>query len=739
VALAGFLLTLVFAPFDFPAERIVSAHGQLAAGAVTGLTPGSAAALVQSGAFEHAALVAEGRPQLLSDGEPRQLSAAHVGEEFFDVFPVSGPIGSPSALRAHERGVVISYRLWQALGAPADIVGRELRLDDGIDDIVAVAPQGFNIPVGTDVWRRLRIDRQSLRDIGPGPYGVYLTRHGSIEQARAATAVASAGRGQVGGFSIGLIPLRDDVGMAYTGTTRFLVWSGVILITVTLSNLYLLSAARARRCAGVQAIHTALGAGRPVLVARILAEVVTITAIGSTGAVLVAMWLTEWLWTAAPAYLTAVRTTPVYLPLLQCSSVALAFSAVVVALGMIPATRVQEGRYIAAVGRLTPRRGRFRAHLLVGLQLAIAAAVGATTVTLVRAYVIENTAANLVSSAGVLSLDIIPSVRRYRSPAERGTLYRHILTMLRAESSLLNASIVSYAPFGSLSPPLVVVSRQDMSSVSASACILEVTDGFSNVLKLSLQPRLTTDVTTPGSAVITASLARALYGEQSPLGRILALGRGRTARVAAVAEDVELGFRRRPSGFVFVTVAPEDLRGAAAHILVSHPSGRIDEAMTAVRAAVRLADPQQPVTRLQTLDAAISSTRRAPRFLMTVFLFVAILSVLVAGVGVAAMQSYSLVSRRSEFALCVALGASPYRLVRYCVSALAASVVGAGLVGTGLSIVGAKIVSPLSGARAYSTDIPVGLAIMTAVALLASVPSIVRVLRVDPRELLNAE
>src|SRR4051812_33755800 len=67
VSLIAFLRAFVFAPFDFPAERILVAHGRFAGGATTGLSAGMAPALAATGAFTHTATVALGRAQLQAD------------------------------------------------------------------------------------------------------------------------------------------------------------------------------------------------------------------------------------------------------------------------------------------------------------------------------------------------------------------------------------------------------------------------------------------------------------------------------------------------------------------------------------------------------------------------------------------------------------------------------------------------------------------------------------------------
>ncbi len=48
--------------------------------------------------------------------------------------------------------MLISHRLWAALGSDPGIVGRELRLDGSPRTVVGVMPPGFRFPVQSDLW-----------------------------------------------------------------------------------------------------------------------------------------------------------------------------------------------------------------------------------------------------------------------------------------------------------------------------------------------------------------------------------------------------------------------------------------------------------------------------------------------------------------------------------------------------------------------------------------------------------
>jgi hypothetical protein len=738
ISLVAFLHAFIFAPFDFRADRILIAHGQFAEGATTGLSAGMAPALAASGAFSHTAVVALGRPQLQGE-EPRQLSAAHVTGDFFDIFQAPGTLGDLSRLHSNPRGVVISYDLWRTLGSDTQMVGRVLRLDDGPVDVVAVAPRGFNVPAGTDLWRPLTIDASAAAEHGPGPYDIYLSSDKPMDQARAAAAVIAAPDAHGAKFAIRLERLIDDVSLGFSGAVRLLVWAVVILTATTLTNLYLLSVARARRIAFSNAIHVSLGATRAVLLARGLAEVIAVVVLGCVGALLLSSWLFHWLAVAAPAYLTQVRWEPIRLNVLLYGGVTFAACCASALLGLVPslafggAPRQNNIRGVAAARHGASMR------LVIAIQLAVATAVVGTTITLVKTYLRENVWPDRTRTAGVITFEVLPSSLKYRTSTDRSLLFTNVLSSLNRQPTVRSAALTSHLPFGLLSPATAPMSPDDKSA-TASAVVLEVTRGFFETINLGLRPTVDHFGSGPEGVIITSSLARVLFPGKDPVGRPLLIGRGKTSRIVSVAEDVDLGFRQKGSGFVFLLVAPQALRGSTAKAIVRVDGPAGADTIALVRQAVREVDPQQPLTRLQTLQNSIELLHRAPSFRMIVFLFAAVLAIVVSAIGVASVQGYYLAQRRSEFALRAALGASPKNLLRHGAGMIVPSIAVGCVLGSTFVVYSAGALLRFDASRGTASgDAFVGTGVVIAIALCASAPALIAALRVAPRELLSAE
>src|SRR5579884_2026477 len=101
---------------------------------------------------------------LTSPGEPQHLTAVEVTPGFLATLGIRPFMGRWFGQAAAEQGnahlAVISYSLWQRLGADSAIVGRSLVMDGQQYTVTGVAPGWFRLPVAsigggeyrTDVW-----------------------------------------------------------------------------------------------------------------------------------------------------------------------------------------------------------------------------------------------------------------------------------------------------------------------------------------------------------------------------------------------------------------------------------------------------------------------------------------------------------------------------------------------------------------------------------------------------------
>ncbi len=112
---------------------------------------------------------------MLGDG-PRSTYASAVTANYFQVF--AAPLAHGRAFTAEEerpgagiRVAIISYSLWEQLGADPDMLGRLVRINGEQFTVVGVARKGFagtSIP-GPEVWLPLGAHETFSTEDGAGP------------------------------------------------------------------------------------------------------------------------------------------------------------------------------------------------------------------------------------------------------------------------------------------------------------------------------------------------------------------------------------------------------------------------------------------------------------------------------------------------------------------------------------------------------------------------------------------
>lgn len=123
--------------------------------------------------------------------------------------------------------------------------------------------------------------------------------------------------------------------------------------------------------------------------------------------------------------------------------------------------------------------------------------------------------------------------------------------------------------------------------------------------------------------------------------------------------------------------------------LVVRPAQGVSGVAQAVRDAVRVVDPEQPVENITTMDRVVAASTAEERFYMVATAGFAAVAVLLALAGLAGVVSRTVTERVREIAIRISLGAEPAQLVRLAV-------------GNGLLPVALGLIPGLAGAWAVS-------------------------------------
>jgi putative ABC transport system permease protein len=160
-----------------------------------------------------------------------------------------------------------------------------------------------------------------------------------------------------------------------------------------------------------------------------------------------------------------------------------------------------------------------------------------------------------------------------------------------------------------------------------------------------------------------------------------------------------------------------------------------------LRREVSRARPGFRVSNIRTQKEIVQSQTVRERLLAMLALFFAVVALLLAGVGLYGVLDYSVLQRRREIGIRMAIGAQASNVARQVTADVFSMVLAGALAGVALGMASARYIETLLY-KVKATDLSVltlpSLAILAA-ALLAALPAVIRAVRIDPATILRAE
>ncbi len=290
----------------------------------------------------------------------------------------------------------------------------------------------------------------------------------------------------------------------------------------------------------------------------------------------------------------------------------------------------------------------------------------------------------------------------------------------------------------------VVVGREAEARTWPEISIRRVTPGYLPTVGLRLvHGRSLEDSDTPTATpvlLINEAAARRFFDGREPLGAMLRFW-GASRRVVGIVSDERMrGIAVQAPLAVYVPLAQAPSVNGAAVLLVR--TTRDPRTLAAdVRNVLRELDPGIPMFAVEPLEETVSRSMAERRFAALLLGLFAATALVLAGIGVHGVFSYSVEQRTREMGIRLALGAQPGQTLRLIMKQGAILTV-AGLVsgGTGATVMTRLLTSLLF--EVTPTD-PVAFggvaAVMASVATLATFLSARSVLKVEPMVALRAD
>jgi len=710
---------------------------------------------------------------LIGRGEPQQIVAERVTWNLFEVLGVRPVVGRTFSAEEDRPGgplvVMISDELWLRLfNRDRDAIGQNLSLDSKDYTVIGILPPRFSTPLlgrQVDIFAPRLMETSLVTPARINAGGMYFETLGrrkpgvTTREARAETEVIyqQYKRDNPGNFDatvsvdMQVLGLQGNLVANVRPTLLILSAAVGLVLLIACANVASLMLTRALGRRREFAIRTALGASRRTLLAQLLTESVLLALV--SGVIGIGLGESGTRLLAAYSHSNFPQMAEVSMDL-RVLGFTLAISVLSGMLfGLTPSLQLSGTNVTANVNTMlreesrgsagSRTRDRLKSALVIAqVALSMMLLVGAGL--LVRSFIRMRTESPGFEAKGTLTMTTYLPLARYPQAQQKNAFYRDALRNLHTIPGVEAASISTAlpilanhgAPFLFEGQPVVALGQRP------TALIQSISPEYPKALGIALLAgRAFTerdDAGAPPVALVNQSIVRGFWPSQNPLGKRIWVGNmSKPFEVVGVLGDAKNdSLAAAPKGEVYVPY-PQ----LASPLLYVTVRTQLDphSLASAMRAQVRAADPDQPVTEVETMEERLELASASPKFTMLLIGIFSVTAVLLAVVGIYGVIAYSVAQRTQELGIRIALGAGKSDILRL--------VIGNGLAltvsGIGIGLAGSMALTRLMSAMLYQTSstdpltLGASAAVFLAVAIVASYVPARRATRIDPHDALR--
>jgi putative ABC transport system permease protein len=731
----------------------------------------------QQTAFSHLAAARNRTFNLTGVAEPMQVSGAIISPEAFPLLGVAPQLGRVFTAQDNQlnasRTVVLSHAFWQQqFAGEANVVGRQLLLDDLSYTVIGVMPPRFKVWAG-EVWVPFGLfGNEDFATHRGGIVSIFalgrLKPGVTLEQARAefnviAARLAAQYPETNQGSGVRIISWSESFGRKIRPTLLLFMGAVGFVLLIACANVASLLLARTATREKELAIRAALGAGRWRLMRQLLLESLPLAALASLAGWLLANWGLNLILALLPDDLLPAETN------VRLDARVLVFALGLTLLttllcGLLPALRFSQSRVNEGLkdgGRLsTSDAGSWRmrsALVVIEVALSVVLLVGAGL--LIKSIFRLQQAELGFKKESLLTVDLLLSHKKYSQARQIEAFFNRALEQFKALPGVEAAATINGGPYSNWGTgmPLVREGHSYRSDeMSGRGCHYLLTQGdYLAALGLPLVSgrNFTAQEMSNASPVVVINQAAAdkFFPGENALGQRIRLGspdnllppdappteKPAWLTVIGIAKNhrpIDLAMPYQPTTFLPMAQETRNARMLNAMTLMLRTSQDPTTLISAVRQRIHELDPDQPIARIATVDARIADSLKPQRFNTLLMSLFAALALMLAVIGLYGVLAYNVVQRTPEIGIRLALGAQSGNII--------AMVMKQGLsltiLGLTLGLMGAAVLTRLLERLLHgvsTTDAPTFIAIallLLAVAALACWIPARRATQVDP-------
>ena len=666
-------------PYAAP-DRLVSLHDVAENGLVSSISGPeldeyrrNAASLSAVAGYASGAVVAR-----IGD-EPIRFMAYFATPNLFQVLGVRPALGRDfTDGDAGAPVVMLSDATWASrFGRDPGIVGRSVLMDAQPHTVIGVMPRGFHFPtvLEADGWvpstlaywtDRDRRYVQAVARLAPEAAVATVDRELSRTAADLAASYPASNKGWTARAQSLDSRDRSGYGAAF-GALLGMVGLFLLITSVNLAGLLLARTAKRRT---ELAVCLSIGARPWQLGRQLVFEALALAAGGCAGGILIAGLAGRLIARLMPPRLPGLAEVRVDGHVLAFSiAVTLATAAICGVISAMGVRRLRASEALAAARSSTPRSQRLQRTLVVGeVALALLLLVGASLMARSLFDLINRDRG--FDPHGLLTLNVsLPyDSTQYETPLVRAAAFDNILDRVGRVPGIRVAGATNGfpgSPLGLLGSGLLPVpGRAERVTVSVHAASPRYFAAMGVPLRAG---RAFTERDRSGSAkvaIVGESLAKTLWPEGGAIGRQVIvppvpgiIQGAEPFEVVGVVGDLRTATRVSPDIFVPLAQAPTYWID-----LVARTGGDPAALREPVRRALRGVSGDLLIENVSSLDTIIADAAGLERAQSGMAVLVAVLSTLVAGLGLYALLAQIAAQRTRELGIRLALGSNPARL-----------------------------------------------------------------------------